>query len=135
MSIAIRYKCFPLFLLCAPLCLAQFSSSVQGVVKDPSGASVANASVTLVNDATHIKQDTTTDDSGSYRFVSLAPGSYTISAQAHGFIKTNVTVNLETSQNLNVPISLTLASTSTAVEVTGAPPIIDTADSRNQQTI
>lgn len=130
-----RYTWFALLVLGAPLCFGQFSSSVQGVVRDPTGANVANATVTLANDATHVKQDTKTDNSGSYRFVSLAPGSYTISAQAAGFIKTNVTVNLETSQNLNVPISLTLASTSTAVEVTGAPPIIDTADSRNQQTI
>lgn len=115
--------------------LAQFSSSVQGVVQDPSGGNVANATVTLLNNATQIKQDTKTDNSGNYRFVSLAPGSYTISAEAAGFVKTNVAANVETSQNLDVRIALTLATTSTAVEVTGATPVIDTADSRNQQTI
>ncbi len=64
---------------------AQFGSSVQGVVQDPSGGNVASATVTLLNDATHVRQDTRTDNSGNYRFVSLAPGSYTISAEAAGF--------------------------------------------------
>ncbi len=119
----------------ASLCFAQFTSSVQGVVQDPSGGNVANATVTLLSNATQVSQDTRTDNSGSYRFVSLAPGSYTISATAAGFVKTTIPVTLQTSQNLNVPVTLTLASTSTAVEVTAAVPVVDTADSRNQQTI
>ncbi|MGA8028384.1 MAG: TonB-dependent receptor [Bryobacteraceae bacterium] len=130
-----RYIRLLLLSLFASICFGQFSSSVQGVVHDPSGGAVANAAVTLINNATQVKQDTTTDNSGNYWFVSLAPGSYTISATAPGFVKTDVPVTLQTSQNLNVPVGLTLASTSTAVEVTGAPPVIDTADSRNQQTI
>lgn len=121
--------------IAATTCFGQFSSSVQGVVQDPSGGNVANAAVTLINDATQVKQDTRSDDSGNYRFVSLAPGSYTISATAPGFVKTDVAVTLQTSQNLNVPMRLTLKSTSTAIEVTGAAPVVDTADSRNQQTI
>ena len=129
------YKCLALLCLFASLCFAQFSSSVQGVIQDPSGAGIPNASVTLLNTATQVSQTTKSDNSGDYRFVSLAPGSYTISALAPGFVKTNVTVTLETSQNLNVPVSLPLATSTTAVEVTGAAPVIDTADSRNQATI
>jgi len=106
-----------------------------GVIRDPSGAGVANAIVTLLNSATQVSRETKSDNVGDYRFVSLAPGSYSISAQAPGFVKTNVTVTLETSQNLNVPVSLALATSTTAVEVTGAAPVIDTADSRNQATI
>ncbi len=83
--------------IAATACFGQFSSSVQGVVQDPSGGNVANAAVTLLNDATQVKQDTRTDNSGNYRFVSLAPGAYTISAEVAGFVKTNVTVNLQTS--------------------------------------
>src|SRR4051794_33164230 len=122
-------------LLFALSCFAQFSGSIQGIVQDPSGGGVANAAVHLVNNATQVSQETKTDSTGNYSFVSLAPSSYTVTAQAPGFIKTNVPVTLQTSQNLNVPVSLSLASTSTAVEVTGAAPIIDTADSRNQQTL
>jgi hypothetical protein len=130
-----RYLRLLLLSLVVPLCFGQFSSSVQGVVQDPSGGYVANAALTLINNATQVTQTTKTDGSGNYRFVSLAPGSYKITAQSPGFVKTDVTVTLETGQNLNVPVALSLASTSTAVEVTGAPPVIDTADSRNQETI
>lgn len=122
-------------LFLAPFVFGQFSGSVQGVVQDPSGGGVPNASVTLTNQATQVSKETKTDSVGNYTFVSLPPGSYTVTAQAPGFVKTNVGVVLQTSQNLNVPVSLTLTSTSTAVEVTGAPPVIDTADSRNQQTL
>ena len=129
--------CFRLSLLglVVSLCFGQFSSSVQGVIQDPSGGYVANAAVTLVNTATKVSQQTKTDGSGNYRFVSLAPGSYRIAAQAPGFVKTDVNVTLQTGENLNVPVSLSLASTSTAIEVTSAAPVIDTADSRSQETI
>jgi hypothetical protein len=130
-----KNSCLALGLLFAFSCFAQFSGSIQGIVQDPSGGGVANAAVHLVNNATQVSQETKTDSTGNYSFVSLAPGSYTVTAQAPGFIKTNVPVTLQTSQNLSVPVSLSLASTSTAVEVTGAAPVIDTADSRNQQTL
>ena len=113
----------------------QFSGSVGGVVKDPSGSGVPNAAVTLLNTATSVSQEAKTDGGGNYRFVSLAPGAYTVSAQPPGFTKTNVSFTLQTNQNMDIPISLSLTSSSTSIEVTGAPPVIDTADSRNQQTL
>ena len=116
-------------------CQAQFSGSIQGLVQDPSSAGVATASVTLENNATHITQTTSTDSSGNYRFVSLAPGSYTVSATAAGFGTSKVTGTLETSQNLNIPLTLTVASSLQTVEVTTAAPVVDTADSRNQETL
>jgi len=126
--------CFGLLLLALPLA-AQFSGSVGGTVTDPSGAMVSKATVTLNNLATSVSQATQTDDSGNYRFVSLAPGSYTITVQPPGFAKTVIPFTLQTSQNLDIPIALSLSSAATSVEVTGAPPVIDTADSRNQQTL
>lgn len=114
---------------------AQFSASIEGVVQDPSSAGVANASVTVTNTATSVKQTTNADNQGNYRFVSLAPGSYSITATASGFTKTQVNVTLTTGLNLNVPISLQLASQATTVEVTGTAPVMDTAETRNQQTI
>lgn len=122
-------------ILFSSLCFGQFSGSVQGIVQDPSGSGVPNASVSLTNQATQVTAETKTDATGNYTFVSLAPGTYSVSAQAPGFVKTTVNLTLQTSQNLNVPVSLGLLSASTAVEVTGATPVIDTADSRNQQTL
>jgi hypothetical protein len=116
-------------------CFAQFNSSVQGEITDPSGAGVAKASVVLRNASTNVSEKATADDAGNFRFVSLGPGSYEITATGTGFAKTNTAITLTTGQNLNVPIRLTLANASTSVEVTGAAPVIDTAETRNQATI
>ena len=68
----------------------------------------------------------TSDDSGNYRFVSLAPGSYKITAQAANFSKSEVDVTLLTEQTLNVPIALKVGSVSEAVTITTEAPTVDT---------
>ena len=62
------------------LTFAQFKAGLQGTVSDNNGAIVANAAVTLKNNETNQTQTTTASDSGFYRFSSLAPGSYTVTA-------------------------------------------------------
>ncbi len=114
---------------------AQFSGSIEGNITDPSGAGIANASVTLVNTATNVSQKVTSGNDGNYRFVSLAPGTYKISATGSGFQTTNTTITLTTGQTQNVPVALQVAGTSTAVEVTAAAPVLDTAETRNEETV
>ncbi len=121
--------------IAAQLCFAQFSSSVQGVVLDASGGSIPNAAVTLVNSATQVSRGTTSDHEGNYRIVSLAPGQYRLTVESPGFVKTAVEITLETNKNLNVPVNMTVASSKSETEVTAAAPAVDTADSRNQQTL
>jgi hypothetical protein len=114
---------------------AQFTSSVQGVVQDASGAGVAKASVLLSNDATQFSQTVTTDGSGNFRFLSIAPGSYKVTVEMAGFGKAQVDITLLTEQNLNVPVTLKVGSVSEAVTVTTEAPVVDTADSRTQLTL
>ena len=122
-------------LLVAGAAFAQFTASIQGMVQDQSGASVPKATILLVNVATGVTTTATSDDSGNYRFVSLAPGSYKITTQAANFSKSEVDVTLLTEQNLNVPIALKIGSVSEAVTITTEAPTVDTADSRTQLTI
>ena len=89
---------------------AQFSGNIQGDVRDPSGAAVAGAAVTLNNAATNVNQTTNTDTAGNYRFVSLAPGDYKVSVSASGFAPAAVTVTLLTSQTVEVPVKLSVGS-------------------------
>lgn len=119
----------------AVLCQGQFNAMIEGSVQDPSGGTVTGAVVNLMNTATGVEQKTGTDSTGNFRFVSLAPGTYQLSIVNAGFSKSQVTVTLTTGQTLNVPVSLQLASASTTVEVSAAAPVIDTAETRNQQTI
>src|SRR5437879_2155236 len=122
-------------LLLAGSTWAQFTGNIQGTVSDPSSAAVAQAKVDLVNVVTKVSATTTTDASGSYRFLSLAPGSYKITVEAAGFGRAEATVTLETNQNLNVPISLKVGTATEAVTVTGEAPLVNTAETRNQQTL
>ena len=89
----------------------------------------------LVNQATKESESTTTDASGVFRFLSLAPGTYKVSVEATGFSKSEVDITLLTEQNLNVPVTLKLGSVSEAVSVTTEAPVVDTADSRTQLTL
>jgi len=89
----------------------------------------------LLNTATQVSQETTSNDNGEYRFASLAPGAYKITASASGFAATEVNATLATSQNLNVPVSLTVAGSTQAVEVTGEMPVVNTAETRTQLTL
>ena len=118
-----------------PTCYAQYSANIQGTVQDPSDAGVHGARLHLINSNTGQDSSTTSDTTGSYRFLSLAPGQYQLEVQASGFAKTSVILTIETNQTLEVPVKLVIASANTTVAVTGAPPVLDTAESRNQLTI
>jgi len=124
-----------LTLLCAGTALAQFSGTIKGVVQDPSGATVPSAKIELLNTATGVSKTTTSDSYGNYEFVSLAPGAYQVTVDTAGFAKEAVNVTLETNQTLNVPITLTVKALTQTVEVTGAAPVLNTAETRNQMTM
>jgi hypothetical protein len=126
---------FTVLMLAVSSTWAQFTASIQGNVSDPSGAAVTQAKITLENLATHILATTTSDSDGGYRFVSLAPGTYKVSAEAQGFSKTETTVTLGTSQNLSVPIGLKVGATSQSIEVTAENPLFNTAETRNEMTL
>jgi len=61
------------------------SSSVVGTILDPASAAVSGAKVTLTDDATRSIRLATADASGTFRFVDLAPGTYSLSIQSTGF--------------------------------------------------
>ena len=85
--------------------LAQFRASVQGTVQDTSGAGVPAATVTVTSEETGKAQTVTTSEDGIYRVSNLAPGRYTVSAEAAGFrrqIATGVQVNAETPRRVRV---------------------------------
>ena len=124
-----------ILLLTAGSAWAQFTASIQGTVTDPSGAGVGQATVSLENLGNHISAVTTTAAEGGYRFLSLAPGSYKISVEAKGFSKAETTVTLETNQNLNVPIAIKVGMTTESIVVTAENPLVNTTETRNQQTL
>ncbi|MEO6039514.1 MAG: carboxypeptidase regulatory-like domain-containing protein, partial [Saprospiraceae bacterium] len=72
-------------LLAVSLVFGQTTTSVTGLVTDPSGAVVPNVSVELNNLENGSKRDVTTDANGAYTVPQLTPGNYRITAKATGF--------------------------------------------------
>ncbi len=122
-----------LLFLC--LCLAvQVSgqvntASLTGLVTDPAGAVVPNASVTVKNKATDVESSATTDSSGYYTFASLPVGTYTLTIELSGFKKAvHENINLEVGQKARIDASLEVGSVSESVVVATAPPLLSTQE-------
>ena len=122
-------------LLTGQCAFAQFNAGVQGTVLDPKGNAIPNATVTLVNSGTGVTQKAASNDSGVYRFTSIAAGNYTVSASAQGFAPASVAIVLSTDQLLDVPLNLVVGATSSTVTVTTEAPLLDTSDSRLEETL
>ena len=61
------------------------TASIVGSVKDPDGALVPGAKVTITNNATGITRETASNDSGEFTVPNLAPGNYSVRVEASGF--------------------------------------------------
>jgi outer membrane receptor protein involved in Fe transport len=92
--------------------------SVQGVVKDPGGALVPNAQITVTQPVTGYRQTTQTDAQGSFKLVNLPFNTYKVRAEATGFQPAEESIDLESTVPLNVELSLSLEQTTAAVTVT-----------------
>jgi hypothetical protein len=123
------------FLLTCGVSSAQYTGNIEGIVVDPSGGGIANAKIELVNEATQVTASATSDASGNYRVLSLAPGAYKITAEADGFKRVETTVTLQTNQTLNVPIALEVGNVAETVNVSGQAPLVNTSETRNQLTL
>jgi hypothetical protein len=87
---------------------AQTNGQVGGVVQDPSKALIPGVTVTLTNTETGITVSQLTNESGTYSFASVAPGTaYRVTAELSGF-KTSVTSGLQVGTSAQVRLNLTL---------------------------
>ena len=106
------YTCrvaFLLFLLaCAPHAPAQQTlGGITGTITDDSGAVVPAATVTIVADQTKLTRSIDTSDTGSYSFVNLPIGNYTITVAHTGFQTLNIP-SIQAQANRTVTVNGTL---------------------------
>ena len=121
-----------LCLLSSTLLLAQSTGGrILGRTADSSGAVVANVQVTLINQATGVSRDATTNSSGDYVFVEVVPGTYEVDFAAQGF-KKNVQKDIIVDVNQVVTLNSTLqvGTTQETVEVTSEAPQVDTTSTQ-----
>lgn len=109
----------------------QGSSSIRGSVKDPQGAVVAGATVTLMNPETSFKRTTTSNDSGQFAFETIQPGVYTVEVEAKGFKKAvlnQVSAQVSKPTDLEVPMEIGNVNETISVTVGAGEALLNTQD-------
>jgi hypothetical protein len=107
--------------------ISHATTSLYGIVKDPSGAVVQGAHVTVRNEETGSSQVTTTDSQGRYRFNDIQAGNSALFVSQTGFQRFNLAnVYLGIGRNNEIDATLSLGSTSETVEVSAMPSTLET---------
>lgn len=93
-------------LLCCGLAFSQaVNGTIVGTVTDSTGGSIANAKVTLTETNTKVVHNGQTNESGSYNFLELPPGLYSVQVEMTGFkkeIKSGIVLEANTSPRADV---------------------------------
>jgi hypothetical protein len=97
----------------------QDNATITGTVADPSGAVVANVTITLTNLATGQTREVRSNTSGAYRFADVGVGRYTLEASIQGFekfTKTGIVVNVAATLAENISLNVGSAQQTVTVE-------------------
>ena len=103
------------------------NATLLGTVTDSSGAVVPNAKITVSEVNTGVNRSGQSNESGNYTFPDMAPGQYMVTVESSGFKKESrkdITLSVNTSTRIDV--QLTPGNMTETVEVTGAPPLLQT---------
>ena len=115
-----------LFFLSASALHAQTTGSINGTVADNTGGMLPGVTVTASSPAMMGVQTAVTNESGTYRFPAVPPGTYSITYELPGFNtikREGIVVNLGFAATVNV--QLQVASLEETVTVSGASPVVD----------
>ena len=104
-----------------------FTGTIRGEVKDANGV-LPGATITLLNEATNVSRETTTNEVGQYAFPAVTPGTYTVKVALTGY-KTHERKGLTvaTQQQVALDIPLELGAIQESITVTGESPLIETS--------
>src|SRR5262249_48486671 len=112
------------------------SATLRGAVKDANGAVLANATVTLVNEATKVERKTSSNREGIYVFSSVPPGTYTVTVENSGFKKGEQTgLVLSPSDLRALDFTLQIGAASETVTVTATADVLQTETGAKENTI
>src|SRR5437867_1538402 len=109
--------------------MGQSSGTIQGTVKDSSGAVVPQASVTARNIATGVETTRQSSAAGLYVLSQLAQGEYTVKVTAPGFqTLTHEHITLDALATIGLDLELKVGSASEQVTITAEAPALRTED-------
>ena len=130
--------CLTLFGSVSTTAFAQvdISASLTGLVADQNGAVIPNAEVVAQNVDTGVQARAVSNGLGSYQFVSLAAGTYTVKCAVKGFKSFMATqVVLHAGGTTTLPVVLQVGATDETVTVSGSSAMVDTETANNLITI
>jgi len=118
--------------LCSSALLSQQTlGGITGEVTDSSGGVIPNATVTVVDENTSLTRTVKSNASGSYSFVNLPIGTYTLTYTADGFdVQKTQHITVQADRTATVSASLKVGQTTTTVEV-AASPLMNAVDTTN----
>ena len=117
-----------LSLVAAPTFAQEFRGRINGIVTDNTGAILPGVTVTATSPAMIQPQVQVTGGDGSFRFLALNPGVYSIEFDLTGFQKVQRNdVRVVINQTLTVDQQMNVATLQETVTVTGASPVVDTS--------
>jgi hypothetical protein len=124
-SLRISFFSLGLLFLTASAFAQGNSGSIEGVVKDPSGSSIAGATVEITYAVSGFHRETTTGPEGAFRFVNIPFNPYHMVVTATGFNSFTQDVEVRSTVPTNVQVALTIgtANTSVTVEANGGDPV------------
>jgi hypothetical protein len=116
---------------------AQFdSAAVLGTVRDPSGAVIAGARITLRNVKTGVAASSKTDASGNYEFLTVKIGDYRVDAESAGFRAVSTdTFNVAVNARQRVDLKLEVGTANESVTVSGAATLVESDTTDKGQVI
>src|SRR5215471_14058255 len=137
MRLNVRASLVVLITLCAVPAYAQFdTASVVGTVRDTTGAAMPDATVTLTSSETAVSLTRSTNNEGVYEFATVRPGTYVVTAEKSGFAVALVdAVQVQVGARQRVDLQMAVGQVSEKVEVTAAPPLVETETSQRGQVI
>src|SRR5438552_1766665 len=107
----------------------QSTTSLRGVITDPTGAIIPGAVVSLANEGTGFKRQAVTGEDGVYQFLQTPPGTYHVTAEKTGFaVVTRDSVQLQVTTPATLDLRMEVGSTSDVVNVTADAATINTVD-------
>ncbi len=128
---------FVCWLVFAPSLVGQtFYGSIVGTVTDASGSVMSGATVTVSSPNSGFQRTTTTGTDGNYSFLSLVPGTYSITVEQSGFkkyVRNSILIEVEAAVRANV--TMVLGTIEERVEVNATAPLMQTESASLGQVV
>src|SRR2546421_2673269 len=126
---------FGLVFFCFPAG-AQTTSTIEGTVRDPSGAVVSGAQIKASSASLAVERTTTSDDNGFYRIAALPAGTYTITVSRSGFANSNFeSVELLVNRTLTLDVQLAVGAMKEQINITAEAALIDSTSAATGATV